>query len=85
MTTIGITLPDSLKAFVEEQVALRGHRDASDFLQSLLEAERHRQVKREVEQLIGAAADGPFEEWTEQDVDDIRRAGRRAIEMRKRR
>ena len=84
MTTIGINLPDSLNAFLEEQIALRGHRDASDYLQSLLEAERRRQVGRDVEEMLQATTDGPFEDWTAQDLDDIRRVGTRAIEMRKR-
>jgi len=40
MSTIAVTLPDALTSFVNEQVARRGYRDASEFLQSLLEAER---------------------------------------------
>ena len=52
MSTFDVTLPESLKAFVDQQVALRGHHDASEFLQSLLEAERHRQVERDVERML---------------------------------
>jgi antitoxin ParD1/3/4 len=87
MNTIDINLPDPLKAFVEEQVARRGYRDASEFVQLLLEAERQRQVGREVEQLLLDALDDddePLTEWTDQDLDDIRRAGRRLIEKRRR-
>ena len=84
MSTIDVTLPESLKAFVDQQVALRGHRDVSEFLQSLLEAERRRQLGRDVEQMLLEAADGPFADWTEQDVEDIRRTGQRLIEQRKR-
>ncbi len=83
MSTIDINISDALKAFVHEQVARRGYRDASEFLQSLLEAERRRQVGREVEQMLIAAADGPFTEWTDDDVADIGRAGRRLIDQRK--
>jgi antitoxin ParD1/3/4 len=83
MDTIDVTLPDALKSFVDEQVARRGYRDASEFLQSLLEAERRRQIGREVEVMLQEVVDGPFEDWTETDVADIRRAGRRVIEKRK--
>ena len=77
MTTIGVTLPDTLKAFIDKQVALRGHRDVSEFLQSLLEAEQRRQLGAEVERLLLEAVDGPFVEWTDRDVEDIRWTGQR--------
>jgi antitoxin ParD1/3/4 len=84
MATLDLNLPEALRAFVEEQVARRGYKDASAFLQSLLEAERYRQVGREVEQSLLEAADGPFTDWTDDDVEDIRRAGKRLIEKRSR-
>jgi len=48
MTRLDVNLPDALKAFIEEQVARRGYKDASAFVQSVLEAERQRQVGDEV-------------------------------------
>ena len=84
MTTLDVNLPDTLKAFVEEQVARRGYKDASAFVQSVLEAERQRQVGREVEQALLESADGPFTDWTDDDVEDIRRAGKRLVEKRSR-
>jgi antitoxin ParD1/3/4 len=84
MTTLDVNLPDALKTFVDEQVARRGYKDASAFLESLLEAERLRQVAREVEHALLETTDGPFSEWTDEDVEDIRRAGRRLIEKRSR-
>ena len=83
MSTIGIQLPDALKAFVDQQVAKGEYRDASEFVQSLLEAEVRRRIGREVEQALLEAADGPFADWTEEDVEDIRRTGRRLVEERK--
>ena len=85
MSTIGINLPDTLKAFVDQQLVKGEFRDASEFVPSLLEAEVQRQIAREVEQVLLEAADGEFQEWTEQDVEDIRRTGQRVIEERKRR
>ena len=84
MTTLDLELSESLKAFIDEQVARRGYKDASAFLQSLLEAERQRQVIREVEQALLETSDEGFSDWTEEDVQDIRRAGKRLIEKRPR-
>lgn len=82
MSRIDLTLPDELSAYVQEQVASRGYRDASDFVQSLLEADRHRNVRDEVEAMLLDAADGPFTEWSDADVEDVRRVGKRLIERR---
>jgi Arc/MetJ-type ribon-helix-helix transcriptional regulator len=83
MKTIDITLPDDLQAFAQSEAARRGFKDSSAFMQSLLEAEKHRQIRQELEALLLNAADGPFSEWTDHDLDDIRRQGRRLIERRK--
>ena len=83
MKTIDITLPDDLQAFAQSEAARRGFKDPSAFVQSLLEAEKHRQTRQELEALLLEAADGPFTEWTDQDVDEIRHEGRRLIERRK--
>ena len=81
--TLNIELPDELSRYVQEQVAKKGYRDASEFLAAVLEAEQHRQLDNEVDRILSEAVDGPFAEWNEQDVEDIRRAGARIIERRK--
>jgi Arc/MetJ-type ribon-helix-helix transcriptional regulator len=83
MSTIDLNLPESLKAFIDEQFARRGYRDASAFAASLLEAERQRQVGRDVEAMLLETLDGEFSAWTDKDVQDIRRTGRRLVEQRK--
>jgi hypothetical protein len=84
MKTVDVQVPDELEAFVELQVAERGLRNASDYFVSLAEADRHRTSDSEIEQLLDEAIDGPFSDWTESDVEDIRQVGTRLIEMRKR-
>jgi antitoxin ParD1/3/4 len=79
MKTIDITLPDDLNAFAQAEAVRRGFNDPSAFVQSLLEAEKHRQLRQDLESLLLEAADGPFSEWTHRDVDDIRHEGRRLI------
>jgi antitoxin ParD1/3/4 len=43
MATMNISLPDDLKAFVDEQVAARAYGSASEFLRALIRDEAERQ------------------------------------------
>ncbi len=42
MTTMNISLPDSLKAFVEEQVAKRSHSTNSEYVRELIRRDQDR-------------------------------------------
>jgi Arc/MetJ-type ribon-helix-helix transcriptional regulator len=80
--TLNIQLPDELSRYVQEQVAKRGYKDASEYLAAVLEAEQHRQLDEEVDRLLLEAVDGPFAEWKEQELEDVRQAGSRIIQRR---
>jgi len=83
MSTLDIILPDPLRAFVDDQVAQRGYRNASEFVQALIEAEQLRDRRQDIENQLLEAADGPFTDWTDDDITDIERLGTRLIERRK--
>jgi Arc/MetJ-type ribon-helix-helix transcriptional regulator len=83
MSIIDIHLPDDLKSYLDEQVARRGFKDASHFVRALLEAEKHRNLDEELEKNLLEAVDGPFTEWTDDDVEHIRQLGIKIIERRK--
>ena len=83
MSTISIRLSDDLKSYLDAEIERRGYRDASELVQSLLDAEKHRVLQKEIEDMLLETADGPFTDWTDDDVEDIRRAGTRIIERRK--
>jgi hypothetical protein len=68
------------EAYVEKRAAECG-KDASEFIVSVLE--HHRQLRSEVEAMLLERIDGPFEEWTDEDVEDIRREGIELINQRK--
>lgn len=57
--TMNISLPESLKAFVEEQVASRGYASASEYFRDVLRAERDRLHLREL--LLEGARSGEGE------------------------
>jgi antitoxin ParD1/3/4 len=77
MTTMNISLPEGLKAFVDEQVAARGYGSASEYLRDLIRRERDRQHLRAL--LLEGAASGPGvladDAFFESLRDEIRNAG----------
>ena len=91
MTRIDIELPESMKAYLEEESRRRGYAGPSEFVQSLLEAEQHRHsndavpLDADTEAAIREGLDSPASPWTSQDVEHIRAEGRRLIELRKQR
>jgi antitoxin ParD1/3/4 len=46
MTTMNISLPDALKAFVDEQVAGRGYGTSSEYVRELIRRDQDRQRLR---------------------------------------
>lgn len=71
MSTMNISLPDELKAFVDEQVATRAYGSASEYVRELLRRERDAAQLRAL--LLEGLASGPaepleadyFERWRE--------------------
>lgn len=60
LTTVTISLPESLKAFIDEQLATKGYGNVSEYFRSLLrEAQQHEEDARlETLLLEGLAARG---------------------------
>ena len=46
MTTMNVSLPDAMKAFVDEQVAQRGYGTSSEYVRDLIRREQDRQALR---------------------------------------
>lgn len=57
MGTMNISLPDSLKVFVEEQVAEKGYGTSSEYMRELIRKDRDRQHLRNV--VLEGAASAP--------------------------
>jgi len=57
MGTMNISLPDSLKEFVDEQVAGRGYGTSSEYVRELIRQDRDRQHLRNL--LLEGAASPP--------------------------
>ncbi len=57
MSTMNISLPDSLKSFVDEQVSERGYSTSSEYVRELIRKDQDRQHLRRV--LLAGAATAP--------------------------
>ena len=59
MTTMNISLPETLKAFVDEQVAAQGYGSSSEYVRELIRKDRDRRQLRGL--LLEGAASAPGE------------------------
>ena len=74
MTTMNISVPDEMKAFVEAQMAQEGFASASEYLRSLIRDAQRRQAKRELEAKFREALEsGPATPLTRDDWNALER------------
>ncbi|MBD2497055.1 type II toxin-antitoxin system ParD family antitoxin [Nostoc sp. FACHB-280] len=71
MSSINISLPESMKVFVEEQVTKGGYSSVSEYLQELIGQEQKRQTQEHIEELLIAGLESGEaievnDEWWEQ-------------------
>jgi antitoxin ParD1/3/4 len=52
MTTVTISLPESLKTFIDEQLATNGYGNVSEYFRSLLRAAQEREEDARLEALL---------------------------------
>jgi antitoxin ParD1/3/4 len=57
MSTMNISLPETLKSFVDEQVAGRGYGTSSEYVRALIRKDQDRQHLRRL--LLGGAESAP--------------------------
>ncbi len=84
MTSLNISLPESLKAFVEEKVRKGGYGTASEYVRELIREARKREAQARLEALLLEGIDsGPPREMTAKDWADLRRRVRDHAARRK--
>jgi hypothetical protein len=76
MKTVQVSLPEKSGEFVAAQAAKSGYRDAGEYLAALVQRERGRALREELEQTLVAALGSPSSPMTAADWTDIRRQGR---------
>lgn len=76
MQTMNISLPDTMKHFIDAQVAEGGYSSASEYVRALVRDEQKRQAKARLKALLLEALDsGDPTVMTKEDWDAIRREG----------
>jgi antitoxin ParD1/3/4 len=86
MTTMNISLPDEMKAFVESEMAHEGYASASEYLRALIRDAQKRRAKRDLEAKFREALDsGPATPMTPEDWDSIEREALERLGSKKRR
>lgn len=71
MTTLTISMPDSLKAFIEGEVGTKGYGNVSEYVRTLVRGEQERQANARLEELLleglasGEPNDATPEFWNE--------------------
>jgi len=74
MTTMNISLPEEMKAFIEAQIAQEGYASASEYLRFLIREAQKRQAKQELEvKLREALESGPATPMVQEDWAALRR------------
>lgn len=80
MSTMNISLPDGLKAFVDEQVSQRGYGTSSEYVRELIRRDQDRLQLRGL--LLAGAASAPTAPVGEAYFDALRKRVRQAAKPR---
>ena len=74
MVELHISLPESLQAFVEEQVVAGSYSTPSEYLETLIRDDQRRKAQEKLEALlIEGLESGPATEMTDDDWEELRR------------
>ena len=74
MTTMNISLPDSMRTFIEQKVAQGGYSTASEYVRQLVREDQKRAAQERLEALLLEGIEsGPAHEMTADDWNELRR------------
>lgn len=74
MADLNISLPETMRGFIEEQVTEGRYRTASHYVQALVEEDQKRKAQERLEALLLEGLEsGPATPMTDADWDDMRR------------
>jgi antitoxin ParD1/3/4 len=84
-TSMNVSLPKSLRSFVEERVASSAYTSASEYVRELIRKDRERCAAQErlEELLFEGLASGPASDWTEGDWSAVRERVVERLESKK--
>lgn len=84
MQTMNISLPESLKEFVDYQIAEGRYSSVSEYIRDLIRDDEKRKAEERLEALLLEGLQSEETPLTRQDFDDIRREALEQLKRRKR-
>lgn len=83
MTNLNISVPDSMRIYIENKIEREGYGTISEYIRDLIRADE-REESEYFDRLIAEAhASGPFVEHTKSDIDELKAETLKRIEERK--
>jgi antitoxin ParD1/3/4 len=74
MTTLNISLPDSMRTFIEQQVSQGGYSTASEYIRQLVRTDQKRAAQERLEALLLEGIEsGPPVEMTAEHWEELKR------------
>ncbi len=83
MPTLNISLPDSLKGYIEKRVLDGGFSTASEFIRSLVRDDQQRNAQKDLEAALVEGMRGEFGDWSQEDVEAMKHEVRKQMKSRK--
>ena len=74
MTTLNISLPESMRAYIDQKVSLGGYSTASEYVRQLIREDQKAAAQERLELLLMEGIEsGPSREMTSEDWEQLRR------------
>ncbi len=84
METMNISLPETMKQFIEEQVSAGGYSSVSEYIRALVREEQKRKAQEQLEALLLEGLEsGKPTEMTDEEWNEIRRESLARLKARK--
>jgi antitoxin ParD1/3/4 len=78
-TTLNISLPESMRTWVDEQIEIGGYGTASEFFRQLVREAQQRKVREEVDRKLLEALDSKASPVTPESWERLRRDARKRL------
>ncbi len=79
---MNISLPDSMRTYIEDLVAKGGYSSVSEYFRELVRLDQKRKAQERLETMLLEGLNGAATEMTQQDWEDIRKAVREKVAHR---
>jgi antitoxin ParD1/3/4 len=83
ITTLNVSLPESMREWIQARVAAGGFSSASEYVRSLVRDDQKRAAEERLEALLLEGLESESREMTQDDWRDIRNALRERVEKRR--